>query len=152
VTEGCVKGRQMDHRARLVVRSVKPHLENDRAKKHLAVFTLANVGPADAEITEIGTALIAEATSASINPEALRFARKSQPFQLANGRTIVCLSPSKFPELNLYWLNDKQSWFCVGYIKYRSSADTSEKTTGFCRKWDYEDLKWLHEPNEEFEF
>jgi hypothetical protein len=134
----------------LIVCSVKPHLENDRAKKHLAIFTLANVGPVDIGITEIGTALIAEANSELINPETLRFERDNQPFPLTRGQENVCLSPSMFPELNLYWLNGKKSWFCVGYVKYRGTADATEKTTGFCRKWDFVDWQWHSEFHKEF--
>jgi hypothetical protein len=142
----------MDDNAALIVRSVKPHLENDRAKKRLAIFALANVGPVDIEIAEIGTALIAEAKSELINSGVLRFERDNQPFPLARGQEKVCLSPSMFPELNLYWLNDKKSWFCIGYIKYRHTADASEKTTGFCRKWDFGDRQWHSEFHKEFEY
>jgi hypothetical protein len=141
----------MDYRPELTIGTVKPHSENVRSKKHLAIFTLANVGPVDVEITEIGTALIAEAKSELINPEKLRFERKNQPFILPRGQENVSISPSMFPELNLYYMEDK-SWFCIGYITYRRIADGPEKTTGFCRKWDFEDLLWLPEPNEEFEY
>ncbi len=141
----------MNYRPELSVRTVKPHSENVRAKKHLAIFTLANLGPVDVEVTEIGTALIGEAKSELINHEGLRFQRNNQPFILPKGQENICISPSMFPGLNLYYMQDK-SWFCIGYITYRCIADGSEKTTGFCRKWDFEHLLWLPEPNEEFEY
>jgi hypothetical protein len=141
----------MDHNVGLAVRTVEPHLENVRAKKHLAVFTLANVGPIDVTITEIGTALVAEAKSELIRSESLQFARNNQIFPPAAGQEIVCLSPSKFPELNLYYLNGEKSWFCVGYVKYRAIADGLDETINFCRKWDFEDRGWHSEFHEEFE-
>jgi hypothetical protein len=142
----------MDKSAGLIVRTVKPHLESVRANKHLAAFTLANVGPTDIEITEIGTALIAEAKSESIKSGSLQFVRNSQIFPLAKGQEIVCLSPSIFPPLNLYWLNDKKSWFCVGYIKYRCISDKSHGTIRFCRKWDFQDWGWHSEFHKDFKY
>jgi hypothetical protein len=89
----------MDKSAGLIVRSVKPHLESVRANKHLAVFTLANLGPIDIEIIEIATALIAEAKSELINPATLRFEVMTKSSRLQRGKRSFALRLPCSPRL-----------------------------------------------------
>jgi hypothetical protein len=44
------------------------------------------------------------------------------------------------------------NWYCVGYVKYRGDSDTFERSTGFCRRWDFKSMTWEREPNEEYEY
>jgi hypothetical protein len=142
------------HRPRITVRAFKPHLEGVVVNKYPVEFIYLNEGGNDAFIKEIGTAVFSGTGPWTYGARKVRFDIEGKDNILKGGQSEIEITKGMFPMIETDTIPSRTrgiDWYCVGYIKYRSASDTFDRSTGFCRRWDFESHTWERYSDEEHE-
>ncbi len=134
------------HRPKIIIRAVKLAIESAENHMYAVKFVYVNSGNIVAHVTEIGTALINSTDCWNYGSREVRFDIKSCSEKMRSGEEKSSLTRTTFD-----WDHKSETWFCVGYIQYADARDVIRKT-GFCRKWNPENMNWDKASNEEYEY
>ena len=141
------------HRARIIIRLVKPSLDDEKSNEYPVKFTCANIGDLPAEIVEVGSNVYRNTRPESqVNGDTF-FNIDNAVFSLAPGESKVAFTKKVYPAMGEAQPDDSVfHWWCAGYIKYRSGKSETIYQTGFCRRWNDEAFRWELVPNDDWEY
>ncbi len=135
------------HRPKVRVRAFRLHLEGASANhKYQIEFIYLNEGDSRAHIKEIGTVLIKGNNRWNYGARKVRFDVEQSAEILRSGE-----DRTQFTKCNFDWDSKDDNWFCIGYIEYQDDLG-NKRMTGFCRRWNSQNMTWDRDDNEELEY
>ena len=139
------------YRPRIITRSFEPSISDDITS---VTFVFVNTGDVDALVTEIGTYV-----GTNSDPGKIFFIEKNTFVKPITGgdrrqhwivdKNIMTRAAAKLARIETDQPTPYGNYI-VGYIKY--SAGTRSYQTGFCRKFNPENGRWVRQTESEYEY
>lgn len=143
------------HRPRITTRALRPSLSRVINGRYPVIFDFANEGETPAHIREIGTAVFTGPGPWNRGGREVRFEVEKIGAVVLSGQLYEIVTPETFSPIED--AGDRSAargifTYCVGYATYTDEIGKITRSTGFCRRWNFENMTWERTGYEQYEY